>query len=302
MTARTPTQDRCPFLRPPEPARIERLGWLLAPGHFALGLLLLKPYFAPESAVERGTFGAAEHAWPVGWVLAAALTALVAVRPFAVCTRLTKRRSIGWLAFSMTGWGYLNLLACAALRTVGDGDGGTEVLGTVLCAAVFGLFPALACTAAFILLGMPTLWGVSNLDAAPTFDARDEFLQLVSLHAVGVLALVALGHLGFGHTLLASWIGKLSVGVVALGALSTLARATYRIARRHAFVRRVQRREVAGYHVGRLEVDGDTPFLSRHAAEQALYDAPEALWHEKPVPGDGAYRTGTLSLPLVRMR
>lgn len=302
VTVRTPADEACPFLHSPEPARVERLGWLLFPSHFVLALWLLKPYFAPASVAEQQTFGAADHASPLGWVVAAAFTALVAVRPFAVCTRLAGRRAEGWLAFSMVGWGYLNLLGCAALRAAGEGASASEILGTVGMAAIFGLFAALACTSVFIVLGALTLRAALALDLSRTFDSRDELTQLVSVHASAVLAIIALCDGGFARALLASRIGQLSSGALALSALWRFVRASHRIWTRRAFVRRVRRGEVVGYGVSAVGVDASTPLLSRQVAEHAGDDAPEALSREVPAGVDGAYRSGSLSLPLVRLR
>lgn len=276
--------------------RREQLCWLLAPAHFLLALLLLKPYLAPESPSERDTWGAAESLshYPVLWVVCAALTALIAVRPVWVGTRPLERRGLVWVGFSMFGWGFINMLLCLAVRDARTPD---DIVSLAFFGTVFGGPSALLCALPFFLLTIPVLAITRRWERDETFDDRDALLRVVGLHAL-LIAVLVTAAVSFDRTTATTLIGKVTIGITAAYALALLLGATLRTVARRLFLHRVLRHKHPDYVV-EATTAVDQPDVARWT--RTRNDSTRLLLHLPTMSDEGAYRSNQLRTPVARL-
>lgn len=276
------TPAPAPLLSPasvPAPTNLHQLGGLLAPAHFLLSLVMLRPFYP---------------SW-FPWIAAALVTTLLATRPIVLGTRVADRRSLTRVIASMYGLGYLNTLLSAACVFGGETDPALW-----LAVVVVGLLVALFFTLPFMLLDLPIVGFAQGLEGPPRFDSRDELMRLVGIHALAVSALVMTIVWVFSPFFSSEPVGVLGSALSAAGGLGLMVRSSVRMRRRDDFVELVLRGEVPGYGVEALGDALPPPALSAEA-ELRCTAQPFALfvferWHEQ-----GAYRTGRQRIALARI-
>lgn len=270
----------------------------MSPAHFVLSLVLLRPFYWTLREKSDEPWGVepnlldgllSSHA---PWVTAALLTTLLAARPIALATRPVDRCSLPRVAGSMLGLGYLNTL----LSTVYVANGEVE-LGFVLVIALFGLLVAGVFTLPFMLLDLPVLSFVDELDGPARFDSRDRLLRLVGVHSLTVSVAVVLVVWVFSSTFLSEPLGLVSTALLAAAGLGLVVRSELRIRTRDAFVERVRRGEVEGYGVEPLGDSLEPPALTVDVERFTV--TPRALFFFDHSHVEGAYRSGVQRIPLA---
>jgi hypothetical protein len=280
---------RLPWYVRARPAPLERLGWLLFPGHFVLALLLLQPYFAPLTREPLWSRRFPLEEPTSAWVVAALLTAAIAAYPACLGARRTPLAPVSSVACAFWACGYATLMACAFVRGVSSDN----VWGLLASASVLGVPAAMAATVPFALLDLPAVLGVRRLHGEVSCEDNDRLRGIIGLHMLGVVALTQAATSVRDAELWLTPIGRWASIAILIGGTGLVVLSGFRMAMRALFVARVRRGKVPCFVIDAAPRDEPPAALTRHPTRT------EAVFYLQPSPSQGSYRTAPVRIPIA---